>query len=75
MKKKYLNISGYLGAYFFYPLAELHQGRQIIKKKRELTRHYKISFADRQTIAINKLSYMLSHAYHNVPYYRKLFKK
>lgn len=75
MKEKYTDFTGYLSANFFYPFAELIEGRHIRKKRAELRNYYQLSFADRSIIARNKISYILDHCYHNVPYYRRLFKK
>ncbi|WP_117235676.1 phenylacetate--CoA ligase family protein [Vibrio maerlii] len=70
-----LNIlKGMVSAYLAYPIAEKMEKRNVTSKFKELNRHYKLSFSERESLIQQNLFDTLSFVQVNVPYYRDLFK-
>ena len=67
------NLWGLVAWKFIYPLAERYQKRVITPKLRVLRAEAARPFAERRTVALNRLTEVLEHAGRHVPYYRDLF--
>ncbi len=68
-------LKGAVSALVAFPLAEWFENRDLRSKVRELRRHYRLSFSERQQRAKSSLVETLHYARDNVPYYRDLFAR
>jgi phenylacetate-CoA ligase len=66
-------IKGAISAAIAFPLAEHFEKRELQPKLRELRRHYRLPFAQREQRARTALVEILRFAGQSVPYYRDLF--
>jgi phenylacetate-CoA ligase len=65
---------GVLSSLIAYPLAEKLEKRDVISKRRELRKHYKLPFITRKKMAEQRLIETVEFASNTVPYYQDLFK-
>lgn len=68
-------LKGVAGAYLAYPIAESREQRNVRPKVAELRSHYRLPFAQRRKIALERLTGILQFAGEHVPYYRDLFRE
>lgn len=69
------NIDGFFRASLLFPVAEIHQKRNITPKLRILRKEANASFEIRKRNAQKRLANSLIHAGATVPYYKNLFRQ
>ena len=64
-----------LTRYLFYPLLDLRKGSKTLKYLKELNKTQWLPRAELEVYQNKKLRSLVKHAYDNVPYYHKTFRK